>query len=388
MPLRLVGAASGDPYNPHSVSGVPRHLFDALERRYQMVGRVNAALVPWQHYSVAVATFHPSRPHWRERFWKNELAFQFQSRNGRASLAQIRAPYDVVFQIHALFRTTAVPSIVYVDNTHRQTLAGWPTWNPLRGRALARWLAEEQAIYERAAHLFTMGEPAAESLRADYGIPAERVTNVGGGANFATLSNLTDAVREPNILFVGKDWRRKGGEVLIAAFRRVRERFPEARLQVVGTTEAPSGPGIEVLGRVADRNTLAELYARASIFCLPSHFDPFPLVLMEAMASGLPCVASAVCGIPEIVADGETGVLVPPGDAESLADALLRLLRQPAAARAMGVAGRARIEQHLSWERVIDRMAPVLDGLVPVVEARRVVDPRLHTEIGICCGGD
>ncbi len=381
--LRIVGAAQGDPYNPHTVSGVPCHLLNALDHRYSVVGRVNAALRPWQHYSVALATFHPSRPRWRERFWKNNLAFQLQSRNGRGGLAQIHAPYDVVFQIHALFRTTDVPSIVYVDNTHRQTLAGWPTWNPLRGRALARWLAEEQAIYERAVHLFTMGEPAAASLRADYGIPAERVTNVGGGANFITLPNLTDAVREPNILFVGKDWRRKGGEVLIAAFWRVRERFPEARLQIVGTTEAPSGPGIEVLGRVTDRNKLAELYARASIFCLPSHFDPFPLVLMEAMASGLPCVASAVCGIPEIVADRETGVLVPPGDAERLAAALLRLLQQPAAARAMGAAGRARIERHLSWERVIERMAPVLDGLAPVAEARRVVDPRLHTEISI-----
>lgn len=380
MPLRMVGTASGDPYSPHSVSGVPRHLFDALERRYPMAGRVNAALAPWQHYPVALATFHPSRGRWRERFWKNELAFQLQSRNGRAGLAQIRAPYDVVFQIHALFRTTDVPSIVYVDNTHRQTLAGWPRWNPLRGRALSRWLAEEQAIYERAVHLFTMGEPAAKSLRADYGIPAERVTNVGGGANFTTLPLLSEGVREPTILFVGKDWRRKGGEVLIEAFRHVRAHFPGARLQIVGTAEAPAGPGIEVFGRIADRNRLAELYARASIFCLPSHFDPFPLVLMEAMASGLPCVASAVCGIPEIVADGETGLLVPPGDAERLANALLRLLGQPETARALGAAGRARIEQQLSWERVVDRMVPVLDRLTVIREGRCAVGQRLHAK--------
>lgn len=383
MSLRLAGAALGDPYNPHSVSGVPRHLFDALERRYPMAGRVNAALQPWQHYSVALATFHPSRPRWRERFWKNNLAFQLQSRNGHAGLAQIRAPYDVVFQVHALFRTTNVPYTVYVDNTHRQTLAGWPTWNPLRGRALDRWLADEQAIYERAVHLFTMGEPAAASLRADYGIPGERVTNVGGGANFTTIPALSETVREPTILFVGKDWQRKGGDVLIEAFRIVRAQFPGARLQIVGTTEAPSGPGIEVLGRVADRHQLAELYARASIFCLPSRFDPFPLVLMEAMASGLPCVASGVCGIPEIVAAGETGLLVPPGDAERLADALLRLLMQPAEARVLGNAGRIRIERHLSWERVVDRMAPVLDRLAPGPGTRCSMDPHLHTKLNI-----
>lgn len=379
MPVRFVGAALGDPYNPHTVSGVPRHLFDALERRYPMAGRVNAALRPWQHYSVALSTFHPSRGRWRERFWKNELAFQLQSRNGRAGLAQIAVPYTAVIQVHALFRTTDVPYMVYVDNTHRQTMEGWPTWNPLRGRALARWLAEEHAIYERAVHLFTMGKPAAESLRAEYGIPPERVTNVGGGANFTTLPPRVETVREPTILFVGKDWRRKGGEVLIEAFQLVRAQFPGARLQIVGTTEPAAGPGIEVLGRVNDRDRLAELYARASIFCLPSHFDPFPLVLMEAMASGLPCVASAVCGIPEIVADGETGLLVPPGDAPRLAATLLRLLTDPAAARALGHAGRTRIEQQLSWERVVERMAPVLDGLGSSPQSRRVVEPHLHT---------
>jgi len=373
----------GDPHNPHTVSGVPRHLFDALERRYQMAGRINAALRPWQHYSVALATFHPSRGRWRERFWKNELAFQFQSKNGRSQLAQVSGPYTVVFQVHALFRTTDAPYIVYVDNTHRQTLAGWPDWNPLRGKALHRWLTDEQVIYDRAVHLFTMGEPAAESLRSDYGIPIERVTNVGGGANFTTLPALSTAMREPTILFVGKDWRRKGGEVLIEAFRIVRAQLPNARLQIVGTTEAPSGPGIEVVGRVADRARLAEMYARASIFCLPSHFDPFPLVLMEAMASELPCVASAVCGIPEIVADGETGLLVPPDDAPRLAAALLRLLTDQEEARALGNAGRARIEQHLSWDRVVERMAPALDSLAPepVLANRCAVEPHLRTKV-------
>jgi len=382
MSLRLAGAALGDLYNPHTVSGVPRHLLDALDQRYCVVGRVNAALRPWQHYSVALATFHPSRGRWRERFWKNDLAFRLQSRNGRAALAQIDKPYDVVFQIHALFRPTDTPYIVYVDNTHRQIIAGWPTWNPLRGRALTRWLADEQKIYERALHLFTMGEPAAESLRADYGIPAERVTNVGGGANFTTLPILSEVTRAPTILFVGKDWRRKGGAVLIEAFQIVRAAYPAARLPIVGTMEAPTGPGIELFGRVTDRDKLAALYASASIFCLPSHFDPFPLVLMEAMASGLPCVASAVCGIPEIVAEEETGLLVPPGDAPRLAAALLRLLTDPAEARALGNAGRERIEQQLSWGRVIERMAPVLDRLGSISPARHAEDPRVHIQVG------
>ena len=67
---------------------------------------------------------------------------------------------------------------------------------------------------------------------------------------------------------------------------------------------------MEVLGRISDRSPIERLYRQASVFALPSYFDPFPLVLLEAMAFGLPTVSSRSCGIPEIVEDGRTGTLV------------------------------------------------------------------------------
>lgn len=352
---RIVGASRGDP--------LTRHLFDAIDRRYGMVGRIDTELRPWQRYLAALATFRLSRARWGERYWKSLLSFRMRSRNSRARLAHIRQPYDAVLQIHALFQTRSAPYILYVDNTHQQSVLGWPIWNPLHGRDLERWYARERATYEGALHIFTMGEPPVTSLVEFYGIPRERVSNVGGGANFETLPALSDSIRQPVILFVGHDFARKGGDQLLAAFRRVRAQMPEARLQIVGTSAVPAEPGIEVLGRIDDRRRIADLYARASIFCLPSYFEPYALVLMEAMAHGLPCVSTGVCGIPEIVVDGETGLLVPPGDSAALAAALLRLLGDPAQAARLGAAGRRRVEQHLNWDRVVDRMSPVLDRL-------------------------
>jgi glycosyltransferase involved in cell wall biosynthesis len=101
--------------------------------------------------------------------------------------------------------------------------------------------------------------------------------------------------------------------------------------------------GSRVLG---ERHDIPELLATADVFVLPSRSEGMPMSILEAMAAGVPVVASAVGGIPELVVDGETGLLVPAGDAEALAGALRRLLGDPALRRRFGDAGRARALEH------------------------------------------
>jgi glycosyltransferase involved in cell wall biosynthesis len=206
-----------------------------------------------------------------------------------------------------------------------------------------------------------MGRPPAESVVSFYGVPEERVSVVGGGVAFDELPEHSTRPREPLVLYVGADWRRKGGDRLIEAFRSVRAGRPDARLAIVGTQEPSPEPGVEVLGRVADREALADLYARASVYCLPSRFEPYGLSLLEAMAHGLPCVVTDVGALPEIVADGETGLVVPPDDNLGLSAALHRLLDDPRYARRLGAGGRERVERELSWDAVVQRMRPGLE---------------------------
>lgn len=359
---RIVGASRADPYSPLSVSGIPRHLFDALERRYDMVGRIDARLSAGRAALVALATFAPSRAAWIERYFKNTRAFRWQSDASRQELGRLGRSFDIVVQVYGLFRTLGAPYVIYVDNTHEISVREWPEWNPLRGRELQRWYALERETYQGALHVFVTSEPIARSVTGFYGVPADRVSVVGAGANVEALPPLPDRkAGEPIILFVGREYRRKGGDVLVDAFRRVRASFPTARLQIVGTTDAPREPGVEVIGSISDRGHLARLYARASVFCLPSRFDPYPGVLAEAMAHALPCVSTSTCGIPEIVVKGETGLLVPRDDSDALASALLRLLEDPVYRDRLGAAGRRRVERHLTWDLVVDRMSNVLD---------------------------
>jgi glycosyltransferase involved in cell wall biosynthesis len=104
---------------------------------------------------------------------------------------------------------------------------------------------------------------------------------------------------------------------------------------------------------------VVQLYSHAAAFACPSVYEPFGLINLEAMACQTPVVASAVGGILEVVEDGTTGYLVPPGRPDELAAALRRVLDDPAAARAMGRAGRHRVEERFSWASVAARTEQV-----------------------------
>jgi glycosyltransferase involved in cell wall biosynthesis len=160
----------------------------------------------------------------------------------------------------------------------------------------------------------------------------------------------------PTVLFVGKEFARKGGDVLLAAFARVRERVPAARLVVVGPADVggPAPDGVEVLGPLrkdvpAEWGRLVGAFAEADAFCLPTRYEPLGIVVIEAMYFGVACVTSDTWAMPEMVADGETGYVVPVNDAEATADRLARLLADPGLARRMGEAGRARAAERFSW---------------------------------------
>jgi glycosyltransferase involved in cell wall biosynthesis len=113
---------------------------------------------------------------------------------------------------------------------------------------------------------------------------------------------------------------------------------------------------VHFLGHV-DHAELPGWYASADLFVLPSRMESFPLVLLEAMASGLPVVATAVGGVPELVVHGETGLLVPPNDPLALAQAINSLLDDPEGMKSMGARGRDTVRERYTWDKVAARMA-------------------------------
>jgi len=157
--------------------------------------------------------------------------------------------------------------------------------------------------------------------------------------------------RERRVLFVGRLVWEKDPVNLLDAFRLVAQRLPEARFEIVG--KGPMGKelnqGIRRYGlessvtMVPGSEDIRENMGRAAVFALSSADEACPNVILEAMAMGLPVVATRVGGIPELVEDGTTGILVPPRDPAGLAEALTGVLSDPAKASHMGLMGRERV---------------------------------------------
>ena len=155
------------------------------------------------------------------------------------------------------------------------------------------------------------------------------------------------------ILFVAAMSRRKGHVVLLEAMPSVLEAVPNARLTLAGdgperpflerrVEELGIGKAVRFMGALPHDRARA-LYGEADVFCLSSFAEGVPVVLMEAMAMEIPVVASNVMGVPELVDDEVNGLLVPPARADLLAEALVRLLRDPALRARLGTAGRERV---------------------------------------------
>jgi phosphatidylinositol alpha-mannosyltransferase len=188
--------------------------------------------------------------------------------------------------------------------------------------------------------------------------------------NGVTVERYAPALGAPKvrgrILFVGRAERRKGLGVLLQAFTLLRERAPHATLVVAGATRRQlletdrNGTGlpvdlagVEALGWVADEEKIAHLGA-AEILCAPSlAAESFGIVLAEAMAAGVPVVASDLPGYRAVLRDGQAGRLTPPGDPVALADALYDLLQDDEERRRLAATGSAAAAE-LSWGRITD----------------------------------
>jgi glycosyltransferase involved in cell wall biosynthesis len=176
------------------------------------------------------------------------------------------------------------------------------------------------------------------------------------------------------IVSVGRLVRKKGFDVLVDALALLRARGHDVQLVLAG---ADGDHGTEIRARIARHGLsgrvrlpgllaqpeLYEAYRRASVFCLPCRVldngdrDGIPNVLVEAMAAGLPVVTTAVSGIPELVTDGENGLIVRPDDPAALADALARLHADPMLARRLAEAGRATVRERFDGDRLADQLA-------------------------------
>jgi glycosyltransferase involved in cell wall biosynthesis len=315
--------------------------------------------VPGLVFSVA-SEFGPSACLSANRLRRHMHKTSYMFRRTRAALLQrLRGNnFAFTFQTQAMFDASLpdIPHFIYTDHTHLEN-RNYPV--PEAGTPLSvTWAKMEKGAYQNARMVFTMSRNISRSLINEYGCSPQKVKCVHAGSNVsAEVSGNIDNSRfsAKNILFVGVEWERKGGPVLLEAFRLLRRVHPEARLTIVGCSPQVNEPGVQIEGRVP----LAEVpryYRSASVFCLPTLNEPFGLVFLEAASFGLPVVATRIGAIPEIVADGKSGYLVEPQNPIELAARLGDLLREPGRAEQFGAYGHDWVSRRYSWEETGNRL--------------------------------
>ena len=272
------------------------------------------------------------------------------------ALAQVQAvlrstPLDGLFfhtQVTAFFAwhlMSTIPSVVSMDATPLNfDSIGGPYDHLPSGYSQVEALknALTRRTFKRARKLITWHNWGKQSLVHDYRVEANKVAVIPPGIDLDRWGVAREAPRHAGpvrLLFVGGDFRRKGGEILLAAFRK--ELMRDCELDIVTREEVDTRDLINVRvhhGLGPNKPELRALFAAADVFVFPTFGDTLPIVVMEAMASGLPVVTTSVGAIAEEVEHGVTGFLVPCGDSHSLAEATLRLVANRDLRRDMGAA--------------------------------------------------
>jgi glycosyltransferase involved in cell wall biosynthesis len=235
------------------------------------------------------------------------------------------------------------------------------SWRQQLRLGIDRWCAHRTDLFipfsTWAADIYTQG----------CGVSSERVHPIHVGVDLETWQPVTrpwEAVTKPKLLFVGGEFERKGGAMLLDVFRQ--QFCDRAELHLV-TKYAPTDLPANVIVHAdfsPNDPRLAALYAAADIFVLPTRADLSPWVCLEAMASSCPVISTSVGGIPDLVRHGETGLLIPPNDGTALATALERLLNNPTFRRQMGSRGRQVVEQDFNAAINVPRILTVMKQAV------------------------
>jgi starch synthase len=290
----------------------------------------------------------------------------------------------------------AIPLVVTVHSL--EPLRPWKREQLAGGYDVALWI--ERNALQMADAVIAVSQGTRDDVLRLFAIPPERVPVIHNGIDtgFYRPGPATDALERygvdptvPYVLFVGRVTRQKGIVHLVRAIAHLdpgigvvlcagQPDTPQiaAEMEAGVAAARTDRPNVVWIPEMVSREAARQLYSHAAVFCCPSVYEPFGIINLEAMACETPVVASAVGGIPEVVADGETGLLVPvemslddpmsPLDPDrfemNLAGAINRLMADPVTREVMGRAGRRRAIEHFSWRAIAEETVELYRSLV------------------------
>ena len=376
----LLLTTTEDPFDMKAWSGIPYSLREALQGRVDRLSVFRPAPPARSPLAVARRLLHGSSSH---PLWISPAALRQNARQVAAEIRRIQpdAVLSISSQALVALDPLPVPTFLFSDApymTFTETYARWET-APARINAFA---LEEASLGRRLDGLCFGSTWACEEARTQYRLAATQADKLYVtplGANFTPAGGSEEVASaiahrqfsRLELLFVGRDWERKGGPLAVAVAKQIRASGTDVHLHIVGCRpelgEAAAPHGFVTLYGLlnrddeAQRRKLESLYLQSHFLITPTLAECFGIVFAEAHAFGLPAVSRAVDAVPSIVEDGSTGLLfAPEAEAPLYAERLLQVFQHPDRYRAMASAARMRFEQKLTWDACAGGITSVL----------------------------
>jgi glycosyltransferase involved in cell wall biosynthesis len=279
-------------------------------------------------------------------------------------------------------KMTGVP-FVFTTHFHPE----WSMWGGDKRKMLRK-------VYDRmiggntlaAADIVVCVSTGEAELLKTLNLDEEKLRIVPNGVDMSNFTPMPDGkafrkafgIEEPFILYAGRLASNKGLDHLVRAFSRIHKEkgLEDLRLVLVGE-DMDMRAGLEKLtdkeglqdkvtftGHIKDDDLFRSAYGACEVFALPSDYEAFGIVLLEAMCCQKPCVASRTGGVPDVIDEGRTGLMVDYGDVKGLARALTEVLSDRARAREMGKAGRKRVEERFTWESITTQLEKIYRNII------------------------
>lgn len=219
----------------------------------------------------------------------------------------------------------------------------------------------QEDYFNTCSGIFTMGKWLKNSIVERLGIPEEKVYHVGGGINLDISRIKSEPKFHNKILFVGRDFERKGGYLLLDAFKILKSERRDIELHIAGPTSNPNIEGINGVYYYGDasHDLISDLMNKCDLFCMPSYYEAYGLVFIEALVYGLPCIGRNAYEMPYFIEDGVTGLLLNNDDPNELADKISIVLSNISYTDAV-ISRRSKYLLEYSWDTVACRIAKII----------------------------
>lgn len=304
-------------------------------------------------------------------FQKKKAAFVAKSKDTERRIKALGYTPDLVFHNLCVYRpfynSLNIPYVLYLDYSIALSEKAWQPWAYFANRQQRDdWFACEQQTYAAAKHIFTMSNVLKQSLINDFGIPGEKITVVGASGGFLLPYAGEKSLGSQRLLCNGSDFERKGGDLVLSAFKLVKAALPNASLTIIGKEKDTDIEGVDYPGNISP-SQLHDLILTTDLVIAPARCEPFGFFHVDAMNCGVPCVVmvNPCNGMPEFLEHQQDSILIDEVEMspERLAKEIIHVLSNPELLKSMSDAARHKVQTQLNWSDIAKHIVYTLNSI-------------------------